>query len=116
MEDKVGERFCELAYNDVEETGEEVTDEKTMRSFVRGLQDLRCESAKTTIVITPALRGSVADSMDTVAEILGDLKSFTNPDKRSISAISNARGGGIRGGSAGRPGEEGEWVEEMRED
>ena len=42
--------------------------------------------------------------MDMVAEILGDLKSFTNPAKRSISAISNARGGGIQGGRAGRPG------------
>ena len=42
--------------------------------------------------------------MDMVAEILGDLKSFTNPAKRSISGISNARGGGIQGGRAGRPG------------
>ena len=66
-----------------------------MRTFLRGRQDTRFESAKNTIVVTSALRGSVADSMDMVAEILGDLKSFTNPAKRSSSAIANARGGCI---------------------
>ena len=45
--------------------------------------------------------------MDMVAEILGDLKSFTDPAKRSISATSNARGGGIQGGRPGRPGRSG---------
>ena len=78
-------RFYELllqAYNDVEETGEEVTEERKMRTFLRGLLDPRCESAKNTILVTPAIRGSVADSMDMVAENLGDLKSFTNPAKK----------------------------------
>ena len=101
------ERFCELlvqAYNDLAETHEEVTEERKMKTFLKGLQAPRSESAKNTILVTPALTGSVADSMDMVAEILGDLKSFTNPAKRSISAISNARGGGIRGRRAGRPG------------
>ena len=100
-------RFCELlvqAYNDVEETGEEVTEERKMKTFLSGLQYPRCKSAKNTILVTPALRGSVADSMDMVAEILGDLKSLTNPAKRRVSAISNARGGGIRCGRAERPG------------
>ena len=52
------ERFCELlvqAYNDVEETGEEVTEERKMRTSFRGLQDPRCESAKNTILVTLAI-------------------------------------------------------------
>ena len=52
------ERFCELlvqAYNDVEETGEEVTEERKMRTFLRRLQDPRCESAKNSILVTLAI-------------------------------------------------------------
>ena len=82
------EKYCEIlvqAFNDIEETGEEVTEERKMRTFLKGLNDPRCESAKNTIRLTTSLRNSVANAMDMVAEVLGDIASFTNPARRNVT-------------------------------
>ena len=61
------EKYCEIliqAFNDVEETGEDVTEERKMRTFLKGLNDPHCEAAKHTIRVTPNLRNNVANTMD----------------------------------------------------
>ena len=43
------EKYCEIliqAFNDIEETGEDVPEERKMRTFLKGLNDLHCEAAK----------------------------------------------------------------------
>ena len=82
------EKYCEIliqAFNDIEETGEDVTEERKMRTFLKELNDLCCEAAKHTIRVTLNLRNSVANAMDLVAEVLGDIASFTNPAHRNVS-------------------------------
>ena len=83
------EKYCEIliqAFNDIEETGEDVTEERKMRTFLRGLNDLHCETAMHMIRVTPNLRNSIANAMDLVAEVLGDIASFTNPVRRNVPA------------------------------
>ena len=94
------EKYCEI----IEETGEEVTEERKMRTFLKGLNDPRCESAKNTIRVTTSLRNSVANAMDMVAEVLGDIASFTNPARRNVSseATTRAPNGSARGGGRGQ--------------
>ena len=88
-----------------------------MRTFLSGLQDPRCESAKNSILVTPALRGSMADSMDMMVEILGDFRVLQIQPKEVFLQYQ------MLGEEASEVEEledlveeEGEWVEEERED
>ena len=114
------EKYCEIlvqAFNDIEETGEEVTEERKMRTSLKGLNDPHCESAKNTNRVTTSLRNSVANAMDMVAEVLDDTASFTNPARRNVLSKattrvpdSGGRSGGrsqVRGGRGGRGGRRG---------
>ena len=106
-------KYCEIliqAFNDVEETGEDVTEERKMRTFLKRLNDPCCEAAKHTIRVTPNLRNSIANAMDLVAEVLGNIASFTNPEccnvsvQESLRALTEGGRGGNRGcgGRGGR--------------
>ena len=82
------EKHCGIliqAFNDVEEIGEDVTEARKMRTCLKGLNDPRCAAAKHTIRVTPNLRNTVANAMDLVAEVLGDIASFTNPAHCNVS-------------------------------
>ena len=103
------EKYCEIliqAFNDVEETGEDVTEERKMQTFLKGLNDPHCEAAKHMIRVTLNLRNSVANAMDLVAEVLGDIASFTNPACHNVSAQESSRAPteGGRGGGRGHGG------------
>ena len=85
------ERYCETlirAFNDIEDTEEEVTDERKIRVFMKGLTDPQCEAFKGTIQAMRGLRANLTDSMDMVAEFLGELSSFNNPAWRNASSTS----------------------------
>ena len=111
------EKYCKVlvqAFNDIEETGEEVTEERKMCMLLKGLNDPRCESAKNTIHILTSLRNNIANAMDMLAEVLGNIVSFTNPAKRNVSSQGTThapsrggrgdRGRGYGDGRGGRGG------------
>ena len=86
------ERYCETlirVFNDIEDTEEEVAEERKMRVFMKGLTDPCCETVKGTIRSTRALRANLADSMDMIEEFLGELSSFNNPAWRNASLTSS---------------------------
>ena len=88
------ENYCETlikAFNDIEDTNETVTEERKMRVFMKGLTDPRCEAVKGTIRATRTLRTNLADSMDMVAEMLGEMASFNNPARRNVSNSGSSR-------------------------
>jgi hypothetical protein len=105
------ERYCEslqIAFTDIEGTGETVSESRKLRVFLQGITDTRLTSAKSQVIATPALQTYDA-AVNFVAQFLDQRQSLGvggggRSIPRNISAFDRSNRGG-RGGRAGRGGQ-----------
>ena len=83
------------AFTDLESTGKVVSNERKVRVLLLGVADSRLESAKNTILATPALRANFEVASNYLAEVLDSKVSYSATTRKArISSIQSNKNGG----------------------
>jgi hypothetical protein len=80
------ERYCEVLkaeFTDIETTGEEVSETRKVRVLLQGIQNQRLSTAKTQVLVTPALKETFESALNFIAQFLDDKKSHDTSNRGS---------------------------------
>lgn len=98
------ERYCEslqMAFTDIEGTGEPVSESRKLRVFLQGIIDPRLQSAKSQVLATPSLQSYNA-AVNFTAQFLEQRQSLQQGSNRNNTRNISAFDRNNRGGRTGR--------------
>jgi hypothetical protein len=84
------------AYEDLEQYGEHISDEKRVRDLLQGIKDPTINAAKEAILANPNLRSNFHNAVTHLATSLQ--LNLSLQDSRNISSLTTGRGRGMKGG------------------
>jgi hypothetical protein len=91
------------AYEDLEQYGEPVSEDKRVRDLLQGIKDPAAKAAKETVLATPHLRNNFTNAVTHLATSLQ--LNLSLQDNRNVSGVASGRGQGgrtnYRGGHGG---------------
>jgi hypothetical protein len=98
------EDYCgtiKRAWTDIEEMGEEVSQARKLRIFLKGFRCPELESAKRQIQATPDLKKDIDAAMNYAKTIENEMNSYKPQSNRNVSSVESkgkSKGGGKKGG------------------
>ena len=103
------ENYCEKlkrAFTDLDECGDELTDDRKVRIFMRGLRDPNLQTAKHYIIGSCRLKSSLEITMNYVSQSLNEQESMkpATGTRNISSSDTDGRGHGGKGHGRGRGG------------